>query len=155
MSDRRAEVRQATWVDCPAITATLLRALAELDSYPEPELPYACQYIMDLAAQDLALVATVGDEVVGTLILEPHTWSWNRNARFLTNIHFWVERPYRSGGVAQRLLTEAKRIADQLWLPLVLELSSGGADHELLDRFVRIQGFRQVGGKFHRAPKGD
>jgi GNAT superfamily N-acetyltransferase len=155
VSNRLAEVRQATWEDCPAIAATLQRALAELDTpYPAPELPYACQYIMDLAAQGLAFVAVAGNDIVGTLILESHAWSWNRSERFLTNIHFWIERPYRSGGIAQRLLTEAKRVADQSGLPLVLELSSGGNDHDLLDRFVRIQGFRPMGGKFIRQPTG-
>jgi GNAT superfamily N-acetyltransferase len=156
VSNRLAEVRQATWEDCPDIVATITRARDELATpYPEPELPYACQFIMDLAAQGLAFVAVAGGDIVGALILEAHAWSWNRSERFLTNIHFWIERPYRSGGIAQRLLTEAKRVADQSGLPLIIEMSSGGPTADRVDRFVRMNGFTQMGGKFYRAPKGD
>jgi GNAT superfamily N-acetyltransferase len=155
MSNRLVEVRQATWEDATRILPTLLLALEAAETpFPAPELPYAIQYTMDLANQGMMFVATAGDEIVGTIILDAFCWPWNRQQRYLTNVHFWIERPYRSGGIAQRLLTEAKRVADHLQVPLLIEMSSGGIDQDLKDRFVRMNGFKSVGGKFYRLPKG-
>jgi GNAT superfamily N-acetyltransferase len=154
MSNRLVEVRQATWADATRILPTLELAREAAETpWPAPELPYAIQYTMDLANQGLMFVAVVSDDIVGTIILDAFCWPWNRQQKYLTNVHFWIERPYRSGGTAQRLLTEAKRVADHLQMPLMIELSSGGIDQDLKDRFVRMHGFKPVGGKFYRLPK--
>lgn len=158
---RPAVVRLAEPEDIVSILTCLRRALSEVRydmPLPEPDMPYALQAMLDLIAQDFVHVTiNTNGHVVGVLALHVNSWPWvapsNRAGHYLTDAYFWVERPYRRGGTAAKLLDAAKATADSLKLPLMIEVSSGGAEVALKDRFVRRCGFEYVGGKMYRAPR--
>ena len=144
-----ATVHQAAPEDLFAIEQTLLKA-AELADFPVPsvERPYVYNKLLQLIDHRLVWVAVGESRVVGCLILEHAYWHWNSKVWFLTNPHFWVEPKYRKGGTAAKLLQCAKQCAVELKVPLYLELSFGGLDSHLKDRFVRMQGLAYKGGRF-------
>ena len=152
---RPAAVRPAVPEDIVSILTCLRKGLNEVIHdvpVPEPDLPYAMQAMLDLIAQGLVHVTiNTNGHVAGLIALSINVWPWvapsNRAGHYLTNIHFWVERPYRRGGTATKLLDAAKETADRLGLPLMIEGSSGGTEVTLKDRFVRRCGFEFVGGK--------
>lgn len=158
---RPAVVRLAEPEDIVSVLTCLRKALAEVRHdmpMPEPDLPYAMQAMLDLIAQGLVHVTiNTNGHVVGLIALSINAWPWvapsNRAGHYLTNIHFWVERPYRRGGTATKLLEAAKATAERLNLPLMIEMSSGGTEAAMKDRFVRRCGFEYVGGKMYRAPR--
>lgn len=158
---RSVVVRPAEPEDVVSALATLRKGLSEIGydvPMPEPDLPYAMQAMLDAVAQGLVHVAVnAKNDVVGLIALNLHRWPWvspsNPAGRYLTNEYFWVERAYRCGGTAARLLEAAKDTADRLRLPLMIETSSGGAEASMKDRFVRRCGFNYIGGKMYRAPR--
>jgi GNAT superfamily N-acetyltransferase len=158
---RPAVLRLAVPEDIVSILDTLRTALEEVRqdvAIPEPELPYAMQAMLDLIAQGFVhvLVNTNG-KVVGLIALSLRVWPWvspsNPAGRYLVDEYFWVERAYRRHGKAAQLIEAAKATADTLGLPLMIEMSSGGADASLKDRFIRRCGFTHIGGKMFRAPR--
>jgi GNAT superfamily N-acetyltransferase len=144
-------VREAIFEDVFQIERTLLDA-AQAAEFPVPpvERPYAVQKLMDLVAHKLIWVAicSESERVVGCIVLSHHVWPWNRQAWHLVNDHFWVDPQYRKFGTAQKLLQCAKQAAQELGKPLYLDLSFGGADADLKDRFAKMQGFTYNGGRF-------
>lgn len=158
---RNVVIRPAEPEDVVTMLASLRKGLAEVCydvPIPEPEMPYAMQAMLDAIANGLVHVAVnAKNEVVGLIALAVHSWPWvspaNPAGRYLTNEYLWVERAYRRGGTAQRLLEAAKGVADTARLPLMIEMSSGGAEAPMKDRFVRSCGFHYIGGKMYRAPR--
>lgn len=142
-------VREAMFADLDAIAETLMQAHAEASyALPEPELPYALKYILDLMAQGLVWVADVEGKVSGVLMIDAVTWPWNSKIKHAENVHFWVEPAHRSGGVAQKLLARAEkkcRAANIVFMP---RLTYGSSEAESIDRFMRINGFEYIGGNF-------
>lgn len=149
-------VREAIFEDVFGIEQTLLKAASLSESaVPPVERPYAYQKLMDLIARRLAWVAvdaSHNDKIVGCLILDHHYWPWNRKEWFLVNDHYWVDPKHRTGGIAAKFLACAKRCATETGRRVILDLSFGGIDAELKDRFVRMQGFEYVGGRFSFSP---
>lgn len=155
-----ASVEIARPEDAFGIVDTMRLALAESTTpYPEPDMPYCVQAMLDLIAQGLVAVARgpSRSRIVGCLMLDIGHWPWmhpnNRAGQHLYNQHFWVEPRYRRGGVARDFLKFAKRVSDERNLPLVIEITSISDDADLRDRFVRISGLTYTGGKFFRAPQ--
>lgn len=155
-----AIVEPARCEDAFGILETLKLALAESGTdYPEPDMPYAVQALLDLIAQGLVVVARgpVKSRIVGCLMLDVARWPWthpnNAKGLHLYNQHFWIEPRYRKGGIARDFLKFAKAVSDEKQMPLVIELSNISDDADLRDRFVRISGFSYAGGKFIRAPQ--
>lgn len=158
MSDRRAEIFDATYADVMSIERTLLRARIEAPyELPDVERPYVYQAAMDLIAQDLVAVAKVGNEVVGVIMLGFWSWPWSRRYRTLVNLHFWVDPDHRKGGTAKKLLDWAKNRADDLRLPLRIDITYGGEERDLAKRntFVKRSGFAETGGSFIYMPEGN
>ncbi len=155
-----ASVEAAVCADAFGILETLKLALASSEAqYPEPDMPYAVQALLDLIAQGLVAVARGSgrQRIVGCIVLDVARWPWvhpqNQAGQHLYNQHLWVEPRYRRGGVAQRLLSFAKEVADQRGLECQIDISSLSDDADLRDRFVRISGFTYMGGKFYRAAR--
>lgn len=151
---RKCKIRLANHGDVLAIYETLIDALEASDTpYPEPELPYALQAMLDQIAQAFVCVAVnAADDVVGCIVLDTAHWPWNRYQKFLFNQHFWVAPAYRRGGTAVKLLAWAKTRADELGMPLQIELSSLDSTTPEKETFVARQGFKRIGGKFFFDP---
>ena len=146
--------------DVVQILETMRLALRSAHTpYPEPDLPYAMQAMLDLIAQGLVAVAwaPLKARAVGCLALDIARWPWthpsNPKGQHLYNQHFWIEPRYRKSGVARDFLKFAKAVSDEKQLPLVIEISNMSDSAELRDRFVRISGLAYTGGKFYRAPQ--
>lgn len=159
VSHERVEVVGARIEDAFDIHRTLMTALAESGTpYPEPDMPYAIQALMDLIAQQLVAVCKITEgRIVGCIVLDHARWPWvapnNPAGVHLYNQHFWVDKKYRRGSPAVRLLKFAKDVADAKGLPIVVQLTGlMEIDASVRDRFVRIQGFSYTGGMFYRAP---
>ena len=168
LEDRTAEVAKSAFAaveiaqceDVIQVWQTLQLALRSAGTpYPEPDLPYALQALLDLIAQGLVAVAwaPLRSRIVGALVLDVARWPWthpnNPAGQHLYNQHFWIEPRYRKGGVARDFLKFAKALSDEKQLPLVIEISNMSDSSELRDRFVRISGLTYTGGKFYRAPQ--
>lgn len=161
MSNRQlhshVEIQAAVPQDAFAIHRTLLKAL-ELSGtpYPEPDMPYCIQTMLDQIKEGFIGVAWAG-RVVGVIWLDYGRWPWcaptNPKGFHLYNQHFWIEPEFRMGGVGKKLLDFAKAVADRKQLPLKLEFSSMSMKPEVRDRFARINGFGYTGGVFYREPK--
>jgi GNAT superfamily N-acetyltransferase len=159
MSNREISIRAAEPQDAFGIHETLLRALKVAGTnYPEPDMPYCIQAMLDQIAQGFLGVAIspCGRRIIGVIWLDYGRWPWcspqNVKAFHLYNQHFWVEPDFRKGGTAKRLLDFAKSVADRKQLALKLEFSNLDMKPELRDRFARINGFGYTGGVFYRAP---
>lgn len=155
-----ASVEVARHEDAFGIVETMRLALAESATpYPEPDMPYCVQAMLDLIAQGLVAVARgpSRQRIVGCLMLDVARWPWthpnNPKGQHLYNQHFWVEPRYRRGGIARDFLKFAKTVSDERQMPLVIDISSMSDDADLRDRFVRISGLTYTGGKFYRAPQ--
>jgi hypothetical protein len=75
-------------------------------------------------------------------------WPWNRSSFFLENLHFWVSPKHRKGGVAIKLLQLMKARAKELQMPLSIRVTFSDGAADLKDRFIRMQGFKYLGGTF-------
>jgi GNAT superfamily N-acetyltransferase len=151
----RADVRPARLDDITGIWATLQECLNAYapSFYPPVEMPYALQYMLDLIAQGLVLVAVnPDDDVVGVIVLDWAVWPWNRQVRYLYNQHYWVEPLWRGYRVAAKLLDGAKQIATAHDVKLLIETSMEDADTGKKERFIEKNGFRGIGGKFFFDP---
>jgi predicted N-acetyltransferase YhbS len=155
MSNRTTIVRKAQFEDVFAIERSIREeAWPQTDiPLPPPEMPYVVQYAMDLVQLGLVHVAEIEGEVIGCVILNTRSWPWNRQALFLENEHFWVEKRFRKGGTAAKLIDAAKQTATAMKLPLRLCFTSDGHDADLKDRWMRMQGFKYQGGNFFFHPK--
>jgi GNAT superfamily N-acetyltransferase len=149
MSNRSIEVRPALYDEVFQIRDTIVgaRVLAEMP-LPEVEEPWAIQYTLDLIRDGLVFVAVVDRAVVGVAILAVQHWPWNRVAKFLENIHLWVEPKHRKGGTGLKLIALMKARAKELNMPLSLRISFPDGAAETKDRLLRMQGFTYLGGTF-------
>lgn len=149
MSNRQVEVREAAYEDVFQIRDAIeaARGLSDI-ALPPVEYPWAVQYTLDLIRDRLVFVAAVDREVVGVIIGAVCHWPWNRDAKFIENIHFWVAAKHRKGGTGVKLLRALKARAQELQMPLSIRVtfSDGAADTK--DRFLRMQGFKYIGGTF-------
>jgi GNAT superfamily N-acetyltransferase len=156
MDQLQTLVRPASFEDTFGIVETVRVARELLDNtWPEEDLPYAYQAVMDQIAK--GLVAVVGNSagvIVGVIILDEARWPWthpsNKAGYYLYNQHWWVEPSSRKGGAGIRLLDWAIARADEVHLPLMIEMTSLDAGVEEKDAFVRRKGFTRIGGKFFR-----
>lgn len=147
--DAKVIVREGRFEDIIPIKESLELALMERDrDLPPPEYPYALQQIFEQMGRGMVWVASKGDEIVGVLILNTYTWPWNRQYQFLENEHLWVEPKHRRGGVASRLFDHAAVFAKLKGMPFYPRLTYGSSDAEPIDRWMRLKGFKYVGGNF-------
>lgn len=149
-------VRPATFEDTFGIVDTLRLAREACDTpWPPDDVPYCYQATMDQIAK--GLVAVVGNSagvIVGAIILDESRWPWthpsNKNGYFLYNQHLWVEPNSRRGGAGIQLIDWATARAQEVGLPLMIEMSSLDANTDAKDAFMKRKGFRHLGGKFFR-----
>ena len=119
---------------------------------PPPEMPFANQYALDLAAHGRIWVATEApsQKPIGVIAWDLKHWPWNRKYVYLENIHFYVDKRHRKGGVANKLIQTFKDAADAMGLPAVLSINFGDeANLEMKERWVRQKGFGvRLGGSY-------
>lgn len=119
---------------------------------PPPEMPFANQYALELAALGRMWVATLrpSREPVGVIAWDVKHWPWNRKETYLENIHFYVHPRFRQGDTAGKLLTVFKDAADAANMPALLSINFGDEQNmELKERWVRQKGFSvRLGGSY-------
>jgi GNAT superfamily N-acetyltransferase len=142
-------VRPATFDDILGVrdTIEMARTLSE-QWLPPAEYPFCLQYTFELMNRGLVWVAEKDKKVVGVIMLDTYTWPWSRKFLFLENVHFWVEPKHRKDGVGQRLLDCAKKHALLMKMQFRPRITYGATDGDLIDRWMRSQGFVYVGGNF-------
>lgn len=152
-------------MDIAQIAALMYRAFVRLRSenahFPEPDMVYAMQAMLDLIAQDLVFLAqSESGTIVGILALDYSRWAWtspqNPKGYYLYNQHFWVApEARRFSNLAGGLIDTAKAKALEKQLPLILDLSSVLDTPQRMrarDRYIRTKGFVCLGGKFCHSP---
>jgi GNAT superfamily N-acetyltransferase len=142
-------VRTGRYEDIVGICRTIesARVLMKME-LPPAEYPYAMHYSLDIIAQGLCWVAEADSKIVGVAMLDRRTWPWAPSAKFLENIHLWVEPGCRKGGTAAKFIEKMKARAKELNLPLSLVLTFPDGCEQAKDRFARMQGFRYMGGSY-------
>lgn len=88
----------------------LMNAAAEMAEVPVDE-PILLKSITHTVSDGAALVAIIGEEIVGYLGIVQVPYSYSR-ASFLADTGFYVLPQYRDGDVSRALLQEARGIAD-------------------------------------------
>lgn len=146
-------VRRWQWQDYPAICASsveIAEAQVEAGSayphYPPPDPIHMFQHLLHLMTHKAGWVAMDGETMIGVLALDTATFNWNPHVAHLTNAHFWVAKDYRTGGVAGRLLNQAKTFARETDAVLKIEMTMGVDDPDRLDRWLSMSGLKKTGG---------
>jgi GNAT superfamily N-acetyltransferase len=142
-------VREGRFRDVFAIQDLLENALAESKHrLPPPEYPYAYQQVLEQMGRGMVWVAAKGEEIVGVIILNTYTHSWNREAVFLENEHFCVDPKHRKGGIASKLLDVAEAFSQLKGMRFYPRLTYGSSDAKAIDRWMRLKGYVYLGGTF-------
>lgn len=156
MEQLQTLVRPATFEDTFGIVESLRLGFAEVDTpYPREDVPYVYQAIMDQIAKGLvAVVGNAAGVIVGVIVLDETRWPWthpsNKAGYYLYNQQWWVEPAARKGGAGLKLLTWAKARADEVGLPLMIEMACLDASTGEKDELLKHLGFKHLGGKFFR-----
>lgn len=156
MEQLQTLVRPASFEDTFAIVESLRVGFSEVDTpYPREDVPYVYQAMMDQIAKGLVAVAgNAAGVVVGVLVLDETRWPWthpsNKAGYHLYNQHWWVEPTARKGGAGLKLLDWAVARAEQVGLPLMIEMACLDASTDAKDDLLRRKGFKHLGGKFFR-----
>lgn len=145
--------KSQSYGDAFSIVAMLWEARDETDfPVPAPNIPYAYQNLMEMISSGTVWVAkTDEDKLIGVAIASPQRLWHVQEPHFLQTEEFYVEPAYRKGGIAARLLEKVTEAADEMGVPLVVSITSGGMA-ELKDRFVAQQGLTYLGGNLLHQP---
>jgi GNAT superfamily N-acetyltransferase len=114
---------------------------------PRYDPDHCWMMLIDLARRGLVVVATCEGRVIGIIALHEACWPWNGAAKFLENVHFFVDRRRRTHGVAGKLLQAAKQISDANGLPLRIAMTFG-TDPVKLARWGKMNGLKVLGSNF-------
>lgn len=96
--------------------------------------------------QGVILIAEKNDIIVGTIVLGKTTIWWS-NTSFLTDLAFYVNPEYRSQGIQKKLLSTVKEFADQLKMPILVDVFNASEENMKITRFLGMNGFKNVGFK--------
>jgi len=110
-------VRQATPFDVPALLDMLrsyrrltpLKFLAEAD-----DAEYVTKLLTELIAGKGVALVVENDGVVGMLLASISPSIWSPKHLLLTELAYWVEPECRGGTAGYRLLSEYKKIGEQM-----------------------------------------
>lgn len=158
MSDRQITVRPANHHDIYALTVEMERlAPKDVDwNVPPPDYAHVLGYTLVLARQNRVGVASLPNgQAIGIIAIDIFNWPWNPSAHYCENVHFWVHPDHRKSGAAIQLATWYKEYAQSIGLPARFTVTfDNPADGEFKERFIRMQGFKKIGGNFIFEPKG-
>lgn len=156
MEQLQVMVRPASFEDTFGIVETIRLARTLLDTpWPEEDTPYCYQAMMDQIAKGLvAVVGNAAGVIVGVIVLDEARWPWthpsNKRGYYLYNQHWWVEPSSRRGGAGLKLLDWAVARAEEVGLPLMIEMASLDVNTSAKDDLLMRKGFQHLGGKFFR-----
>lgn len=117
------------------------------EMYPPLQYEFAVPSLALLINNHVVLTAWADKRLVAVMLLEKVRTFWNADRWTLSNTWFTVHPDFRKGGLAEHLVKSAKQAAQDLGLPLLIDIMSDEFP-ELKDRFVKMQGLKYVGGKF-------
>lgn len=101
--------------------------------------------------QGVILIAEKNDIIVGTIVLGKTTIWWS-DSSFLTDLAFYVNPEYRKEGIQKKLLSTVKDFADQLKMPILIDVFNASEENMKITRFLGMNGFKNVGFKALYSP---
>ena len=115
-------------------------------------VPKVCAFtgiwLSDMIANQIVLIATLNQEIVGTLGLKMGFFPWNNQQKVIFADFIMTEPTKRHLKVADKLIKEAKNIAESLKLTLVAGHFTGRYA-ELKDKYLeKMHGFTYGGSNF-------
>jgi GNAT superfamily N-acetyltransferase len=128
--------------DVVAIHAFLIMVSRESDALQAPINPEdSISEVWRVVHNECALMAIIGDQLVGTIGLVQVPWWYNNASHFLTDRWFFVLPEHRNGLVAKVLLAEAAAVAEAAELPPpIINLKQRRRDSVTYMRPVRPHG---------------
>jgi GNAT superfamily N-acetyltransferase len=142
-------INRATIYDHGAIVELLIAWFDECqdESIPRP-CAYSGQWLADLIAKHIVLVAKHDGKLIGVIGLKFTHFPWNNEVSILTDNFFMTDPEYRYLGVADKLIKASKSFAKEFKHILVIGHFSG-LHPELKDRYLSSKhGFKYLGGNF-------
>lgn len=139
-------IRRATIFDHTEILKLLIQWFEEsqiIKGYDEA----ACGWLSHMITNELVLVATYENKIIGVMGLRTTQMPWNSKENYIINDFIMVHKDYRTLGAASNLLSKAKEIADSAEMILLIG-NNNGDNVELKDRYFLMQGFKYLGGNF-------
>ena len=139
-------IRRATIFDHTEILKLLIQWFEEsqiIKGYDEA----ACGWLSHMITNELVLVATYENKIIGVMGLRTTQMPWNSKENYIINDFIMVHKDYRTLGATSNLLSKAKEIADSAEMILLIG-NNNGDNVELKDRYFLMQGFKYLGGNF-------
>jgi hypothetical protein len=156
-----ALIRRATLRDLPDLEIMQAAAWQERGGFdPAPNVPHSYRVATNLIEAGLVFVAAVNDSIgeslVGTLMLDAKRGIWNPGAVHLESVHYWVDPDYREtviDGVplGLMLLYAARSLADHAGVRLHIRVETPDRANAVL-RMLEINGGEFIGGTVVFAP---
>ena len=119
--------------------------------YPSPIETPAKEWVAEMCGTGTCVVAESDSRVIGSVALEVCGFRWNPDVSHLFGHWLYVKPAYRSGGTARRLLDAAKDISRLNHMNLIMG-SIWGHEPELMNRMMRMAGFKLVGSAYLFVP---
>jgi GNAT superfamily N-acetyltransferase len=150
MTKESIEYRAGTLEDVPGVALFLENIIQEnpLVKLFEHDLA-KCAKVLRNVIQDnrgVIIVAVKDDIILGTIILGKTTIWWASKDLF-TDLAFYVNPQYRHLGIQKKLLEVVKEFADNVGIPVLIDVFNDSEENDKLVRFLSIQGFKNVGFK--------
>ncbi len=140
-------LRMATVLDSTPLFQFLMPYFTMNPKYGEVDPNAAMLWGISVVAQNQCVVATVGDQIIGSAAYEVHFFPWNPAKRWLNMVWMYVVPERRSGSLANRLDKTMRDIAARNAMPLRSD-NIWGIDPERQDDWRRRLGYEYVGGNW-------
>lgn len=144
----KVEIRKAQVIDHSEILTLLLKWFDELAIHGIPHLcGHTGVWLADLIGRHQVFIALIDNKIVGCIGLRLGFMPWNNEVPALFNDFLMTDINMREFGVADLLISTAKKHADEAQLLLMMGHFTG-TDADLKDRYLRLKGFQYGGGNF-------
>lgn len=150
---RTSTIRKANPRDLSALYDCLVHYFDECSMlYPGVHEAAGCTRLLHAINAGGVILAELDGQIIGATAVEIGKYDWNPDVKFLNMPFLFVLPKYRTAGTAKRLVSALKEIA-------VLHKTHLHASlfwkhfPDLLDEFMKRQGFEYVGGTFVFIPE--
>ncbi|MGZ8432759.1 MAG: GNAT family N-acetyltransferase [Candidatus Binatia bacterium] len=140
------KIRRADALDTALIVKMMVEFIEESTMpYPKVNKQHCSEWMLRVIGNGGVWVAICDRQIVGTIGCSATQFDWNRDYWHVFDEWFYVKPDFRKGyRIAQTLLLEAKKAAQEAGFPFIFSVNSG--KDKRIDRFVRMNGFEYIGG---------
>jgi hypothetical protein len=142
-------IRKANVLDHSRIMFLLLDWFDELrvGGFP-PACSYSGIWLASIISNGIVYVTETSDQrMVGCIGMNWNHFGWNNEVQILGNEFLMTDADYRQHGIADMLINEVKKVADEMKVMILMGHMT--ANHsELKDRYLKKHGFVCAGSNF-------